>query len=227
MKPSQQPTDDQISQAQEGQDPDVHCFGPLQRRSRPGFTLVEILATISLIALLIALISVGAIKAQGAASRSQAQSMMRSLLGAQEQFKSDSEFGLDINHNGKIPIDWDRGTFDRNVPGATGSAGADGLSSSERFVVACLLFEATENILRAAAQDANTLVDDDDDGFLELRDPWDNEVHYRSRNTRDGNVFDGIDNDDLPQSRSPYFLSAGKDGTINTDDDINTIELEN
>ena len=226
MTPSQQPTDDQIGRTQMSQNLGVYCLMPLKRRSRPGFTLVEILVVISVIALLIALISVGAIKAQGAASRSQALSMMRSLLGAQEQFKSDSGFGLGINHDGNAPIDWDRGTFDRNVSGATGSAGAGGLSSSERFVVACVLYEPVENILRAAAQGANTLVDDDDDGFLELRDPWDNEVHYRNDNTHDGGMFDGIPNNDLPQSRSPYFVSAGKDGEIGTDDDINTIELE-
>ena len=228
MNPSQPPTHGKNSPARMDLNLGVHCVGALKKRSRTGFTLIEILIVISVAALLIGLIAIGAIKAQDAASRNRAQSMMRSLIGAQEEYKSQSGLGLAINHDNisPSPINWSLGPFAQNAPGATGSAGAGGLSSSERFVVACFLYEPAENILQAAAQGANTLVDDDGDGFLELRDPWDNEIHYRNDNTHDGGMFDGIPNDDLPQSRSPYFVSAGKDGDIGTNDDINTIELE-
>lgn len=180
---------------------------------------------ISIIALLIGLVAGGALLAQGAATRNRTQSMMRALLGAQEEFKSQSGLGIDLNHDGDGAMAWaSGGPFAQNAPGATGTGGAAGLSSSERFVVACFLFEPSAEALRAAAQGRGTLVDNDGDGFLELRDPWENEVLYRNGNDQTGS-FDGINNNLLPVHRSPFFVSAGKDGDFGTDDDITTLEL--
>ncbi len=199
-------------------------MGRPRPRRQAGFTLIEILVVISIIALLVGLVAGGALLAQGAATQNRTQSMMRALLGAQEEFKSQSGFGIDLNHINNQPIDWGSGTFAQNAPGATGAASAAGLSSSERFVVACFLFDESAEALRAAAQGRGALVDSDGDGFLELRDPWENEVLYRNGNDQTGS-FDGINNNLLPLNRSPFFVSAGKDGDFGTDDDITTLEL--
>lgn len=199
-------------------------MGRSRPRRRAGFTLIEILVVISIIALLIGLVTGGALLAQGAATVNRTQSLMRSLLGAQEEFKSQSGLGIDLNHNNNSPVNWGAGPFAQNAPGFTGSAGAGGLSSSERFVVGCFLFDESAEALRAAAQGRGTLVDNDGDGFLELRDPWDNEILYRNGNDQTGS-FDGINNNLLPLNRSPFFISAGKDGDFGTDDDITTLEL--
>ena len=199
-------------------------MGRSRPRRRAGFTLIEILVVISIIALLIGLVAGGALIAQGSATVNRTQSLMRSLLGAQEEFKSQSGLGIDLNHDGISPVNWGAGPFAQNAPGFTGSAGAGGLSSSERFVVGSFLFEQSADALRAAAQGRGTLVDNDGDGFLELHDPWDNEILYRNGNDQTGS-FDGINNNLLPLNRSPFFISAGKDGEFGTDDDITTLEL--
>lgn len=202
-------------------------MGRSRPRKRAGFTLIEILVTISIIALLIGLVAGGALIAQGSATVNRTQSLMRSLLGAQEEFKSQSGLGIDLNHDGDGAVPWNSGgPWNENAPGHIGDTTASnaGISSSERFVIGCFFFDESADALRAAAQGRGTLVDNDGDGFLELRDPWDNEILYRNGNDQTGS-FDGINNNLLPLNRSPFFISAGKDGEFGTDDDITTLEL--
>lgn len=209
--------------------PDVDCLLSAQRRvlaprrvrRRLGFTLIEILVAISIIALLAGLVTVGALKAGDAAQRNRAQSLMRALIGAQDEFKAQSGLGINLNHDGNSPINWPAGTFSENVGNASGTAGSGGLSSSERFVVGCFLFDESEEALRAAAQGSGILVDGDGDNFLELRDPWDNQLIYRLDNDPNNANYDNR----FPTYRDPFFISAGKDGDFGTDDDITTLEL--
>jgi len=205
--------------------PDVYCKIGRSRAAQGGFTLIEILVTISIIALLVGLTAIGATVIRKGASEQRAKSLCQSLLGPQDEFKAQFGQGINLNHDGTAPIDWGGGTFQRNAPGASGTAGGGGLSSSERFVVGCYLFEPSGDALRAAVQGKNALVDLDSDGFLEIRDPWDNEVAYRSSNDQTGS-FDGINNNLLPMHRDPLFVSPGRDGDFSTqDDNIDSTEI--
>lgn len=205
--------------------PAVYCKIGRSRAAQGGFTLIEILVTISIIALLVGLTAIGATVIAKGASEQRAQAMCLSLLGPQDEFKAQNGLGLNLNHDGNTPINWGSGTFNQNAPGATGTAGGGGLSSSERFVVGCFLFDSSGDALRAAVQGKNALIDADGDGFLEIRDPWENEVAYRSSNDQTGS-FDGINNNLLPLHRDPLFVSPGRDGDFATDDDnIDSTEI--
>ncbi|XAM01460.1 type II secretion system protein [Phycisphaeraceae bacterium D3-23] len=182
--------------------PDVYCKIRRSRRPSGGFTLIEILVVISIIALLVGLVTAGAVIAMNGSQRSRTQSTMRALLGPVDEYKS---------------------SFDIAPPHDI--ANPPGLTSSETFVWACGADDKLRELLVASMQGRGVFKDNDGDGYEELYDPWDNQLAYRNGNGPSSPDIDGIDHNILPFHRDPFFVSAGQDGVFGTDDDINSIEL--
>lgn len=186
----------------QGRHPDVYCNNRRSRRLTTGFTLIEILVAISIIALLVGIVIAGAVYAQVGAQRSKTKSMMLSLMGAVEEHKS---------------------SFGDAPPHITGSPG--GLTSSETLVWACRGDDLRE-IVVASMQGRGVFRDEDNDNYEELYDPWETPLVYRSSNDQTGTSPDpGVSNADLPLSRDPFFVSAGPDKQFGTEDDITSLEL--
>ena len=203
------------------QKPSVYCFMSRKRRfcrSVRGFTVVELLVTISIITLLLGIGTTVALKMAQEARKEQMRSMMESLLGANVEFKAVRKQS-NINHDGSYPVNW------------AANADSPGLSSSERYVIACRQIKAAEEIMLAALNSSSSTSfkrlykDDDNDGYDSIFDWWGTEVEYRSKNGgAGGGTVTGVLNSDLPISNSPFFASAGPDQVWGTDDDVNTVQ---
>jgi prepilin-type N-terminal cleavage/methylation domain-containing protein len=205
-----------------GRNPGVHCL----ERSPAGFTLIEILVTLGIIALLLGIGAVGLNKVQQAARASQTRAMLQGLKGALTEYQTQVQYSP--NHGDSGYIDW------TSVPGG-GS-----MISSERLVYACRQVPKANEQLKAAvlsgSVEANKRIFDDKlpgtpNGVEEIYDPWGTPIVYRSSNLGGEGNPDGTATGlplDTPRysSKHAFFVSAGPDKTFNTDDDISTLELE-
>ena len=206
----------------------VHSFWVSKRRCRRasgGFSLIEILVAISVIILLLGIGFVGTSQFIRATKIKQVEAMMQGLVGANEEFKAKRQQG-NVNHGGDNPVRYPAG-----------------LNSSERFVYACRQIKDVEAQMLAAvnsgeSSERSAYQDRDGDGVEELYDVWGTPIVYRhwnngQTNNQNENPDDGqlrntrgqsvsISNADLPDSQSPFFVSAGPDGEFGTEDDINS-----
>lgn len=192
----------ETSGTEEHQKPGVHSPARPARRSARrsrGFTLTEILVTTSITFLILAIGIGGAMVALREYRRTQTRAMLNSLLGAHDEFKAVLKQG-NLNHKDNEPFD------------LTGS-------SSQRFVAAMKQVPTAETMMVAALNNQGS------ESFQRLYkngrlyDRWNTELKYRAFN-------DGTDAEDdkLPRSASPFFVSAGPDKQFGTDDDISTLD---
>ena len=190
------------------QKPGVHCFEDQKRRSsrrRRGFSLIEILVVLSIIALLLSIGVVVALRMTTEARREQTRAMMEGLLSANDEYKAVRQ-GASISHT------------------------ADGsLSSTENFVEACLEIKTCEEIMMVALNSSTSQGLERIYKNGSIFDRWGTELEYRQSNDQTGTGpanqnGDTVDNDKLPRSRDPFFASAGPDKAWGTDDDITTTE---
>lgn len=197
------------------QKPNVHCLSAQKQRCsrrRRGFSLIEILVVLSIIALLLGIGALVALKMTTEARREQTRAMMEGLLSANDQYKAVRQ-GASISH-----------TADTS------------LSSTENFVASCLQIKSCEEILLSAlssstSQSLERIYRDGggSSSYNSVYDRWGTELQYRQSNDQTGTgpaneSGAGIDNDKLPLSRDPFFASAGPDKEWGTDDDITTTE---
>ena len=195
----------------------VHRFLDQKRRftpSRRGFSLIEILVALSIIALLLGIGATVALKMTAEARREQTRAMMEGLLSANDEYKAVRQ-GTSISH--------------------TGDFNGQTLSSTERFVASCLQIKTCEEIMMVALNSSTSQSleriyrNGGGSSYKSVYDRWGTELQYRQSNDQTGTgpaneTGAGVANDKLPLSRDPFFASAGPDKTWGTDDDITTLE---
>lgn len=210
------PNDDQ-GEKEMDQKPSVHPLIAQKcriARDRRGFSLIEILVALSIIALLLGIGTAAALKMTAEARREQTRAMMEGLLSANDEYKAVRQ-GASISHTG-------------DFNGLT-------LSSAERFVASCLQIKTCEEIMMAALNSSTSQAleriyrNGGGSSYKSVYDRWGTELQYRQFNDQTGTgpaneSGAGIANNLLPISRDPFFASAGPDKQWGTDDDITTLQ---
>lgn len=204
------------------QKPSVHRLNGFKGRfgrREAGFSLIEILVVISILALIISVGVVMGSRMTAEARKTQTKSMLQALIAANDEFRAVRQQG-NINHDGAYPINW----ADQYTNGSS-------MSSSERFVAGCRQIPAAEQIMLAAinsgasTSNKKLLADSNSNNYDELIDRWGTQIEYRTLNDGTGSgPGTGVSNTLLPISRAPIFVSAGPDKSFDTmDDNINSL----
>lgn len=195
---------------EERRNPRVHLFNG----RKAGFTLIEILVTISIISLLLGIGAFAMSKLSSEGRRTQTQSMLNGLKGALTEYQTKTESVL-----------------------AHENTANTNLTSSEQVVFQFQKVPTAYDQLLAAVnsstQQSNKRIFDDKDGndnVNEIYDYWGTQILYRSSNltwdTGNDTVSSGDLSDDKYKTKFPAFFSAGPDKEFGTDDDVNTLEME-
>ncbi|MEM6260088.1 MAG: type II secretion system protein [Planctomycetota bacterium] len=190
----------------------VHLFGVQKRRfsrQNRGFSLIEILVVVSVIALILAIGTAVALRATAEQRRDQTRQMMEALLAANDQYKAVRKSSA-ISHTGPTA----------------------GLSSAEQFVAACLEIQTCEKIMLAALNSSTSTALERIYKDNSIFDRWGTELEYRQSNDPNSatpappanQAGVTVANNQLPRSRDPFFASAGPDKEWGTDDDITTLQ---
>lgn len=207
-------------------------------RHESGFTLIELLVVIAIIAVISGLIIGGAAVLKDGARESHARTVLASLMGHAGQFEAQFATAGVVEH---LQV-YDRTYFwgdpqhrkRQNAEGfnsneeITGSdvAGDDNGTDPDNDADMALANKYIERFIWAAYQMpvireglpslGASFGDFDDDGFLEIVDPWGNPIAYASNvkhptpNTLTS-TNNATDDDFLPLHDNPFFASAGKD----------------
>ncbi len=203
------------------------------RRGKPtGFSLVELLVVVAIIAIIAGLLFAGVSTLRNGAKESQARAVLASLMGYRGQFETQFKTTAAMpSHLDNDPT-YDWSTAKRlNAPGASGPdikidtgkdlAGAEYTYSNgdtnkvymERANIYMKRFIWVVNqmpVIREGLPSlANAFGDFDKDGFLEVVDPWGNPIAY-AQSVEHG-IAGNSDDDFLPEHDNPFFASAGKD----------------
>ncbi|MEM1209766.1 MAG: type II secretion system protein [Planctomycetota bacterium] len=211
-----------------------------------GFSLIEILVAIGIVSLLVAIAIPVFSLAYGTARSAQASVALAALDSAEVEYESTT--GLRVwaldgsvddydSSNGTSlakffqPTDWGSDAQARNAPGSTGTATIDDRDTDndgipegyiERFIALIDQVDSTKRIWRSV--DENQIADTDNDGFLEIIDPWGTPIVYAAFVSHKDNA--GEDNlleqrgdmqtfgggSFVPKAPAPVFVSAGPDG---------------
>jgi len=170
---------------------------------RTAFSLVEILITVAIISILITVVAIGGSKMKAAAKAKRTRVLLSNAAAIATEYEVRTK-GKKVNHADSYPVDWLTAKT-RNVTGSSGSAIIpDNIPnySIERFIWAAWQPEETRKM--AITLGASALVDQDGNGFYEVRDDWGNKIIYVA-SSDNGFVRDTI---------TPIFISAGPDGAF-------------
>lgn len=215
---------------------------PTTRRPLRGFTVIELIVVIAIIAAIAGLLLGGMTVLKGSAQESQTQALLAGLMGLEGQYQVQFKSGTGIGHLTDINYNWTTPKI-KNAQNATGTGTlADGTGSYvnpdtngnytytngdenddymkranlyiERFLWAVNQMPVIREKLPTFGA---AFGDDDDDGFIDLVDPWGNPIAYaNSVKHPTPNPLTGNNNfpadDFLPAYNGPFFASAGKDG---------------
>lgn len=196
-------------------------FNRYQRQQ--GFTLIELLTVVGIIGILLAIGTVAMSAVSRQAERRRTRMLLKACEALNTEYKAQTGSWVNADDTSTTPVDW-------SIPIAKTACTNCGKgipdARIERFVTAVFQLPQTENFLQSG--DLKDLVyDQDNDGFLEIHDPWKNPVDYVTTTT----------GGDIRQNQSPYFVSPGPDGKLGTytaqnepdadaDDNIYSLDLE-
>ncbi len=198
-------------------------------RRQSGFTLVELLMVIAIMAILTGLLVIAGNQVRNSTRKKQTLTMLTQLQAAAEEYEI--ETGRRINHfNRTAPVgtilhetfDWTESKEKNDPPTTTGTGTID--DSIERFLYVVLRIDRTSYLLpKVDSDDEDVLYDQDGDGFLEMFDAFGTRIEY-AESVLHGTDLNGDDygsDDFLPERKTPFFASAGSDadfGDAETDD---------
>ena len=202
------------------------------RRRETAFSLIEILIVISLIILLAGMVLGAASMMKKSASRSHTKVILQVCKSATEAYEAKFKPILHADPNqftnnaSDIVVlkteyrtkEWDNETYKKNAPDASGAGAID--DHIERFVYLALKYKLSAKILKTLNK--KQLIDRDGDGFLEIRDGFDNMLEYAAyvshldnyKGTyQEPNATTATAGDDsLPVHKHSFFGSSGIDG---------------
>jgi type II secretory pathway pseudopilin PulG len=203
-----------------------------RKAGAPGFTIIELLVIISIITLLLGILLPALSSLLQSGKKQKVRSAMQRLLAAQDEYETVT--GYTINIEGDLPIEWDGQDTGKNP---------SKMNSIERFVWAAQRTEASETLVNQVPD--SLLVDQDGDGFLEVRDPWGHMLEYRPQsdetdkyrhapppgsNNANSSLPSNSGDEELPEHGSPFFASPGPNGEWEPNDseadDIYSIEID-
>ena len=206
-----------------------------------GFSLIELLVVISIIAVISGIVFSGYAAIKKGAQQSNTRTVMAALNGVAAQYELKTKKPIDnaqknpINRNLHTPWFNDRNNdqnddgVNHNVGDTTQTSVIDGeviskekpLNSEEeaKFINANLTSERFVYCVYRVPEISKTihsigdsfLTDEDDDGFYELRDAWGNGIMYVYNQGYAPKI------DWLPNPSMPYFASPGPDGVWGVD----------
>ena len=200
------------------------------RRPAAGFSLIELLVVISIIAVLAGLLLGGVSMLKAGAKESQARALLANLMGQAGQYEVKTK--KPIFHINDDILKWGGGGWSMNAPGREGEVGSikggyvndlneqnpdydDGETNFyymkmanlyiERFIWAANQLPQIRDKLPSLG---DSFDDTDGDGFMEVVDPWGNPIAYAMDVSHSDNF---TDDDFLPEHPNPFFASAGAD----------------
>ncbi len=208
-------------------------LSPTTRRPEPGFSLIELLVVITIIAIISGLILGGVSHLKEDAKVHQAQALLANLMGNAGMYETKTEYP--VVHHRNLPgsmIQWND-TKNWNAPGSdpankeiikgeyinvendenpSYTSGRDNNFYMrqanlyiERFVWAANQLPQIRDSLPSLG---SAFEDADGDGFMEVIDPWGNPIAYANNVSHNDPV---TDDDFLPAYSKAFFASAGKD----------------
>ncbi len=195
---------------------------PVRQRRAPGlrgFSLIELLVVISIIAVIMGMVLAVGVKMRDSAKESQTRITLGSLKAIADEYQVETK--LKIPHLNSLgsplvftDVDWTKAKA-KNAPGATGTGLVD--DTIERFVWCAYQLPTTKKMLTGLGK--TLFKDADGDGFLEVLDGWEQQLWYAAlvawddnNNGNDNDNEGGLDADDfLPIHETPFFASMGVD----------------
>jgi type II secretory pathway pseudopilin PulG len=180
--------------------------------------VLELLIVMALFLILAGLILAGLGAAMESGRKTQVFSAMRALKAAHDEYIA--EVGEPVNLEGSYPFSPDDAEPTVPPPDRPNNVAPAPETSIEIFIAAVSQTQTGERIIDGLSDDM--LVDNDDNGFLEVRDPWDNNLEYRPSTLGDNELYRNVPFDDtdpayeLMERAEPFFASAGKDGKWET-----------
>jgi type II secretory pathway pseudopilin PulG len=205
---------------------------------------MELLVVIAIIMLLLGLLLPALSGLVAGGQKNQLHTAMQALESAHAEYRALTN--EPVNIEGSYPFS--RSDAEPTVPGASGGSPD---STIELFIAAAWQTETGERIINGIPD--SLLVDENNNGFYEVVDPWGNELVYRpytpesavgsdhSRYREDSQTYRNVpfapndtgDTDyELPARPDPFFASAGPDGDWvapeqdEDTDDIYSFEVE-
>lgn len=197
---------------------------------RAGFSLIEILVTISIIVLLVGVTFPVALKMLASAETSTARGMLSGLAAAADDYNISTQATVD--HKSTVDAFGNVITLDVGQPEPNTGTGPDAtlgyfiFSAGQNPSTAQAIALATKKDLQLNNRPLTNINDDIANGNLTLAnfetvvllDPWDTQIRYAYKVSHSDSF---TDDDYLPAHPSAYFASAGPDGLFGEVDDNN------
>ncbi|HAI10113.1 MAG TPA: hypothetical protein DCM28_00285 [Phycisphaerales bacterium] len=182
-------------------------------RNQAGFSLMEILVVIAIIILIAGLLLGAGAKMKQSMNKSHTKIVLNVCKSAaveySEKYNIVAQFYTEMNNQTT--------TYTQNAPVTFGSGKGTIDDSIELFVYKMLKYEVTKKMIKTLGN--KNLIDRDEDGFLEIRDGFDNKIKFYVDEDFSSNDIEIVSN-------KTYFQSAGIDGVFDTDDDLFSYDQE-
>jgi len=194
----------------------------VMNQRRHAFSLVELIVAMAIVLVLFGFIGAAAMKVRESARIAQTRTTLAVLRGISDEYLVTTKLkiphldGIRISEGAYVNVNWGSAKA-RNAPGSSGNGIID--DTDERFAWQVLQHPATGDLLRKSLPD-DQFLDLDGDGFMEILDPWQNQIYYAVAVIHDDNYDNDksdnegtLDDDDfLPEYEGVHFASAGPDG---------------